>query len=35
VGEGFKKQLPVGVIEKDLLTGIAPTGQMINRAGKL
>jgi hypothetical protein len=34
VSESLKKQLAVGVIEKDLLAGIASTGQMINRAGK-
>jgi len=34
VGKSFKKQLPVGVVEKDLLAGITPTGQVINRTGK-
>jgi hypothetical protein len=33
--KGLKKQLAVGVIEKDLLAGIPPTGHMINRTGKL
>ncbi len=33
--EGLKKQLAVGVVEKDLLASIAPTGHMINRTGKL
>jgi len=35
VSKGLKKQLTLDVIEKDLLAGIAPTGHMINRAGKL
>jgi hypothetical protein len=32
--KGLKKQLAVGVIEKDLLAGIPPTGHMINRTSK-
>jgi hypothetical protein len=34
VSEGLKKQLTLDVIEKDLLAGIASTGQMINRVRK-
>ena len=34
MSESLKKQLAVGVVEKDLLAGIPPTSQMINRAGK-
>jgi hypothetical protein len=30
-GKGIKKQLPVGVGEKDFLAGIASAGQMVNR----
>jgi hypothetical protein len=33
--EGLKKKLAVGVIEKNLLPSITPTGEMINRTGKL
>lgn len=31
VCEGFKKQLAVGIIEKDSLASIAPSGHMIPR----
>jgi len=35
LGEGVKKQLAVGVGEKDFLAGVASAGQMVNRTGKL
>jgi hypothetical protein len=35
MSNGLKRNLPVGIIEKDLLAGIPPTGHMINRTRKL
>jgi hypothetical protein len=33
--DGRKKQLAVGIVKKDLLPGITPTGHMIKPACKL
>src|SRR5688572_12205219 len=35
LGEDLQKQIAVGVIEKDLLAGITPAGDVINYPGKL
>jgi len=34
MGEGVKKQFPVGIAEKDLLAGVTPGRNMVYRAGE-